>query len=122
MPFHLCGENNNSAESYHAEENSVTNLSTGSIYSSILTDTFKPPTSQKKILRHGFTEKTLDKVYQLPFKITKEVKLVMFQYNIIHNILAQFSLHHDGKAESDVCPLCKIERQIFAFDICSKNL
>ena len=45
----------------NAEENSVTNLSTGSIYSSILTDTFEPPTSQNKILRHGFTEKTLEK-------------------------------------------------------------
>ena len=96
----------------NAEENSVTNLSTGSIYSSILIDTFEPPTSQNKILRHGFTEKALDKVYQLPFKITKEVKLVMFQYKIIHNILpTQFSLHRDGKAESDICPLRKNETQ-----------
>ena len=96
----------------NAEENSVTNLSTSSIYSSILIDTFEPPTSQNKILRHGFTEKKLDKVYQLPFKITKEVKLVMFQYKIIHNILpTQFSLHRDGIAESDICPLCKNERQ-----------
>ena len=90
----------------------LTRYTTGAIYSTILTDTFEPPTSQSKILRHGFTEKTLDKVYQLPFKITKEVKLVMFQYKIIHNILpTQVSLHHDGIAESDVCPLCKNERQ-----------
>ena len=91
----------------NAEEISMTNLFTGAIYSTI-----EPPTSQSKILRHGFTEKTLDKVYQLPFKITKEVKLVMFQYEIIHNILpTQFTLHRDGIAESDVCPLCKNERQ-----------
>ena len=96
----------------NAEEISVTNLSTGAIYSTILTDTFEPPTSQSKILRHDFTEKTLDKVFLLPFKITKEVKLVMFQYKIIHNILpTQFSLHGDGIAESNVCPLCKNERQ-----------
>ena len=55
----------------NAEEISVTNLSTGAIYSTILTDAFEPTTSQSKILRHGFTEKTLDKVYQLPFKITR---------------------------------------------------
>ena len=96
----------------NAEENPVINLSTSSIYSSILMDTFEPPNSQNKILRHGFTEKTLDKVYQLPFKITKEVKLVVFQYKIIHNILpTQFSLHRDGIAESDICPLRKNERQ-----------
>ena len=45
----------------NAEENSVSNLSTGSIYSSILTDAFETPTSQNKILRHGFTEKHLTK-------------------------------------------------------------
>ena len=57
-------------------------------------------------------KKHLKKVYQLPFKITKEVKLMMFQYKIIHNILpTQFSLHCDGIAESDICPLCKNERQ-----------
>ena len=113
MPFHLCGKKTITPQNHtNAEENSVTNLSTGSIYSSILTDTFEPPNSQNKILRQGCTEKTLDKVYQLPFKITKEVKLVMFQYKIIHNILpAQFSLHRDGIAESDICSLCKNERQ-----------
>ena len=53
-------------------------------------------------------KKHLKKVYQLPFKITKEVKLVMFQYKIIHNILPT---QRDGIAESDICPLCKNERQ-----------
>ena len=36
----------------------------------------------------------------------------MFQSKIIHNILpTQFSLHRDAIAESDICPLCKNERQ-----------
>ena len=57
----------------NAEEYSVTSLSTRSIYSTIFNrySIFEPPTSQSKILRHGFTEKTLDKVYQLLFKITR---------------------------------------------------
>ena len=104
MPFHLCGKKTITAQNHtNAKENSLTNLSTGSIYSSI-----QPPTSQNKILRHGFTDKTLDKVYQLPFKITKEVKVVMFEYKITHNILpTQFSLHRDGIAErSFSAPKC----------------
>ena len=41
----------------------------------------------------------------------QEVKLVMFQYKIVQNILpTQLSLHRNGIAESDICPLCKNER------------
>ena len=63
----------------NAEENSVTNLSTGSIYSTVLIDAFEPPTSLSKILIHGFTEKTLDKVYQFLLYIinVKFVKLYL---------------------------------------------
>ena len=87
-------------------------MSTKSIYSAILTSLFKPPTSQSKILRHGFTENNAQKVYLLPFKITKEFKIIMFQFKIIHNILpTQMSLYRDGISENDTCPLCKNEIQ-----------
>lgn len=100
------------------------NICTGSVYSTTLTDTFELPTSQSKILRRGLTEKTLDKVYHLTFKVTKEVKLVIFQYKILNNILpTQFSLHRDGIAESDACPLSKIERQTLynLFVLCPRS-
>ena len=91
-------------------------LSTRSIYSTILKRTFVQPTSQSKILRHNFTENNVHKVYQLPFTITKEVKIimspVMLQYKIIHNVLpTQMSLHRDGISDSDLCPFCKSEKQ-----------
>lgn len=87
-------------------------LSTSSIYSTILNNIFVQPTSQSKILRHNFTENNVHKVYQLPFTITKEVKIIMFQYKIIHNILpTQMSLHRDGISDSDLCSFCKIEKQ-----------
>ena len=92
--------------------NCNTTLSTSSIYYTILTSHFVPPTSQSKILRHGFTENNVQKVYLLPFKITKEVKIIMFQFKIIHNILpTQMSLYRDGFSENDRCPLCKNEIQ-----------
>ena len=78
----------------------------------ILESSFVPPTSQNRILYHGFTENNVHKVYQLPFTITKEVKVIMFQYKIIHNILpTQISLYRDGFSDSDVCPLCHHEQQ-----------
>ena len=86
-------------------------LATRSIYSTILTASFVPPTSQSKILGHGFTENNVHKAYQLTCLITKEVKL-MFQYKIIHNILpTQMILFRDGISESDTCPLCNTERK-----------
>ena len=85
---------------------------TSSIYSSILESSFVPPTSQNRILYHGFTENNVHKVYQLLFTITKEVKVIMFQYKIVHNILpTQTSLYRDGFSDSDVCPLCHNEQQ-----------
>ena len=93
-------------------ENSETLLSTASIYSTFLQNSFKPPTSQSKILRHGFTESNVQKVYQLPFIITKEIKIIMFQYKIIHNILpTQMSLYRDGLSDNDICLLCNTEKQ-----------
>ena len=57
-------------------------------------------------------KKHLTRYTSYRLKLEKEVKLMMFQYKIIHNILpTQFTLHRDGIAESDVCPLCKNEKQ-----------
>ena len=50
-----------------------------SIYSSLLNTVFVLPTAKKKIPRHSFTESTIQKVYLMPFKVTNEVKIIMFQ-------------------------------------------
>ena len=65
----------------------VNSLRTSSIYSSLLNTVFVPPTAETKILRHGFTKTTIKNVYLMPFKVTNEVKIIMFQYKVIHNVL-----------------------------------
>ena len=70
-----CGQINNIMHT----DNQV--LSTRSIYSTILKSTFVHPTSQSKILRHNFTENNVHKVCQLPFTITKEVKIILLCSN-----------------------------------------
>ena len=39
------------------------------------------------LINFGYQQDDLRKLYLLPFEVTKEVKLSMFQYKIIHNIL-----------------------------------
>ena len=44
--------------------------------------------------------------------ITKEIKIIMFQYKIIHNMLpTQMSLYRDGLSDNDICYLCNTEKQ-----------
>ena len=96
-------------------QNDNTTFNTNSIYSSILKSSFVPPTSQNRILHHGFTENNVHKVYQLPFTITKEVKVIMFQYKITHNILpTQISLYRDSFSDSDVCPFATTSSKLLA--------
>ena len=90
----------------------VNTLRTSSIYSSLLNNIFVPPTAETKILRHGFTEKNIQKVYLMPFAVTNEVKIIMFQYKVIHNVLpTRATLYRDGTSESPICNLCNAEEQ-----------
>ena len=93
-------------------DTTVNSLRTSSIYSSLLNTLFVPPTAETKILRHGFTEITIKNVYFMPFKVTNEVKIIMFQYKVIYNVLpTRATLHRDGISESPLCNLCNIEKQ-----------
>ena len=91
---------------------SVNTLKTSSIYSSLLKTIFVPPTAETKILRHGFTENTIQKVYRMLFAVTNEVKIIMFQYKVIHNVLpTRVTLYRDGLSENPICNLCNVEQQ-----------
>ena len=71
-----------------------------------------PPTSEKKLLTSGVKKSDLTKIYLLPFKATREIKLTMFQYKIIHRILPTNSLLHKmKKVASPSCPFCPSESQ-----------
>ena len=53
---------------------------------------------------------TVQKVYELPFQIKHDIKITMFQYKIIHNILAtKKSLFRANFSDNDVCPQCLAE-------------
>lgn len=72
---------------------STCSLSCKAIYSILLNlEDLPPPTSEKKLLMSGIEKSDLNKIYLLPFKATREIKLTMFQYKIIHRILPTNSL------------------------------
>ena len=61
------------------EHNNAANiLTTRYIYFSLLKSVFVPPTAETKIFRHEFTGNTIQKVYLMPFAITKEMKIIIF--------------------------------------------
>ena len=75
-------------------------------YNRLLTlENLAPPTSKKNSY-------LLNKSYALTFTATKEVKLAMFQYKIIHNILSTNSiLYKMKKVAFPSCPFCPSDCQ-----------
>ena len=77
----------------------------------MLKKVFLPPTAESKILRYGVNRAILNKVYQLPFQIKNDIKISMFQYKLIHNILpTKVSLFKAKISDSDLCPQCLTDR------------
>ena len=65
---------------------------------------FVEPLASLRLCRQGVDSSKLSAIYMLPFKITKETKLSIFQYKIIHNILPHRVLLHRIKIVNS--PLC----------------
>ena len=65
----------------------------------------------KQILRYGFNQANINRVYKLPFQIKNDIRISMFQYKIIHNILpTKFRLFKAKISDNDICPQCLTDR------------
>ena len=86
-------------------------ISTKNVYSAMLKNVFIPPTAESKILRYGFFLENVNRVYELPFLTKNDIKIVMFQYKVIHNILpTKVSLFKAKITDNDICPQCLTDR------------
>ena len=93
------------------EEKYTMKISTKTVYSAFLKDIFSPPTAQSKILRYGFTHDNIYKVYKLPFRLKNDIRITVFQYKIIDNILTtNVGLFRAKICDHDVCPQCLTDR------------
>ena len=83
-------------------------LTCKAIYKSLVNhQNLPPPTAEKRLIECGFDIPQRQKIYSLPFIVTKEIKLSVFQYKIIHNILyTNYILYKMKKVEDPLCPFC----------------
>ena len=67
----------------HAAENNEnsTTISTKSVYSNMLKKIFLPPTAESKIIRYGFTQESIYKVYELPFQVQMHFYKALYTSN-----------------------------------------
>ena len=87
---------------------SIEKLTCKIIYNTLLNHQhFPPPTAEKRLIEYGFNFQERQKIYSLPFRVTNEVKLSVFQYKIVHNILyTNQLLHKMKKKQQPDCPYC----------------
>ena len=63
--------------------------------------------AENKILRHGCSHDTVNKVYELSFQIKNDVKITMFQFKVVENMLAtKANLFRTQICDCNVCPQC----------------
>ena len=72
---------------------------------------FVMPTAEKSMIKANLNEKTIQLIYSLPFKVTKDTRLAIFQFKIIHHILpTNATLFRDALKETDKCHLCSKDK------------
>ena len=67
----------------------LSRLTNKTLYSEIIKNKFVSPTSQRMLLEAGVLKSELKMIYTLPYKVTTETKLIMFQLKIV----AQYPPH-----------------------------
>ena len=71
-----------------------------------------PPTSQGRLIKYGINESEHSLYYLLPFVVTHETKLSIFQFKILHNILStNLLLYRMNIRDSSSCPICNNSTQ-----------
>ena len=83
----------------------ISELSSKTIYNTMINQQKCPPTAEKRLIECGFDTRKWQSVFSLPFRVTKEVKLSVFQYKIVHNILYTNNiLYKIKKKNHPYCP------------------
>lgn len=88
------------------------NLTTKIIHQRLVKQSFSEPTSKQRLVDYGIAPERITDYYKLAFSITREIKLVMFQFKILHNIVFTKSKLFKAKLTNDSsCYLCKSDKQ-----------
>ena len=75
--------------------------------------TLQKPASKACVTEAGFTDHSIEALYITPFKVTKNIKLLMFQFKINHHILyTRDKLFRASIIENDECQLCGVKQTL----------
>ena len=73
---------------------------------------FEVPTATRRLIDNGLPPDHINDYFNLAFSNTKETKLIMFQYKILHDIVfTKEKLFRANIANSDLCYLCLETKQ-----------
>ena len=68
---------------------------------------FERPTAERRMEQANFDKESVQLTYSIPFKVTKDIRLAIFQFKIIHHILPTNStLFRDSLVSKEQCHLC----------------
>ena len=75
-------------------------LTTKVIHKSFVNHMFEEPTEKQRLIANGLPPDQISKYFNFAFSITLEMKLTMFQYKTLHDIVSTESNLFKAKLES----------------------
>ena len=103
------GTNLNSQQTKKPDQSFLNKSTCKSIRNLLTQKKFREPLASSRLCRLGIEYDKLTAIYLLPFNLTKETKLSMFQYKIIHNILPYGNRLYMMKiSNSPLCNYCNL--------------
>ena len=103
------GTNLNSQQTKKPDQSFLNKSTCKSIRNLLTQKKFREPLASSRLSRLGIEYDKLTAIYLLPFNLTKEAKLSMFQYKIIHNILPYGNRLYMMKiSNSPLCNYCNL--------------
>ena len=93
--------------SEHVGKIPLSKLSCKSASRFLISQKFEPPTAERRMLQANLDEQAISTIYSIPFKVTKDIRLAIFQFKIVHHILAtNATLFREKIIQHDKCHLC----------------
>ena len=87
---------------------SINKLSCTIATQSLIGKKFQPPTAERRMRQANLDANAIQKIYNIPFNVTKDLKLAIFQYKVGHHILpTDTTLFRDKIKEKNKCYLCE---------------
>ena len=84
----------------------LSKLSCKSASRDFVSQKFEPPTAERRMLQANLDRQAISTIYSIPFKVTKDIRLAIFQFKIVHHILpTDATLFRDKIAQHDKCNL-----------------